>query len=305
MKNEPAVLCNLETGVCEIKGEKKKERDIILSPPKNHPLKIAYFTDPICSACWGLEPRLRKIELTYGDQIEVEYHMGGLLPKWNSLEGSDINSPKELAAHWDEASEYYHMPINGDVWLEDPLDSSYPPSIAFKAAQLQGEEVARKFLRRLREALFLEKRNISRWEVMEEEAFKLGMDLTQLKDDYYHAGQMAFEKDLELTKRIGVRGFPTLFFVNEDGEEEFVFGVRPFPHYDKIIRRLAPGIQSVGSYKSPLELLNSYGSLTAKELSALLDLTLHEAIQHLELLEEEHKTEVLNSKNGRLWKSLR
>ena len=29
------------------------------------------------------------------------------------------------------------MPIDGDVWLEDPLNSSYPPSIAFKAAEMQ------------------------------------------------------------------------------------------------------------------------------------------------------------------------
>jgi hypothetical protein len=27
------------------------------------------------------------------------------------------------------------MPIIGDLWLEDPLESSYLPSIAFKAAQ--------------------------------------------------------------------------------------------------------------------------------------------------------------------------
>src|SRR5690554_7289686 len=76
--------------------------------------------------------------------------MGGLLPDWNYNSGG-ISSPKDVAGHWDEVSVHYDMPIDGDLWLEDPLDSSYPPSIAFKAAEMQSEEKAHLFMREMRE----------------------------------------------------------------------------------------------------------------------------------------------------------
>lgn len=72
------------------------------------------------------------------------------------------SKPSDVAQHWDEVSLHYDMPIDGDLWLEDPLDSSYPPSIAFKAVQMQDQEKAILFLREIREMVFLQKKNIAR-----------------------------------------------------------------------------------------------------------------------------------------------
>ena len=105
-------------------------------PAGARPVKIVYFTDPICSSCWGIEPQLRQLKLEYGPYLDIEYRMGGLLPNWSYNSGG-ISKPSDVAHHWDEVSLHYDMPIDGDVWLEDPLDSSYPPSIAFKAAQIK------------------------------------------------------------------------------------------------------------------------------------------------------------------------
>ena len=131
------------------------------TPPKEvpkgtKPVHILYFTDPICSSCWGIEPQLRRLKLEYGDQMELEYRMGGLLPSWEVYNSGSISKPSDVAHHWDEVSLFYEMPIDGDVWLDDPLSSSYPPSIAFKAAQMQDEKKAVQFLRRIREMVFLE-----------------------------------------------------------------------------------------------------------------------------------------------------
>ncbi|WP_370692051.1 hypothetical protein [Kaistella sp. SH40-3] len=50
--NNP-LLCNPETGVCEIPTEEKSaEAEFISSQTK--PVKIIYFTDPICSSCGEL-----------------------------------------------------------------------------------------------------------------------------------------------------------------------------------------------------------------------------------------------------------
>jgi len=53
--NSP-LLCDPETGVCEIPTTQKSDDSVFASDQKK-PLKILYFTDPICSSCWGIEPQ--------------------------------------------------------------------------------------------------------------------------------------------------------------------------------------------------------------------------------------------------------
>lgn len=156
-KQSNPLLCDPKTGLCEIPGADTETVSSEKQKPSDHLVKVIYYTDPICSSCWGIEPQLRKLKLEYGNNIEIDYRMGGLLPDWSYNSGG-IGKPADVAEHWDEVSVHYDMPIDGDVWLEDPLDSSYPPSIAFKAAQIQDNEKAILFLREIREMVFLQKK---------------------------------------------------------------------------------------------------------------------------------------------------
>lgn len=161
MKNETPktnpLLCDIETGMCETTDGNKETTSINIVQSTKKSVKLIYYTDPICSSCWGIEPQLRKLKLEYGNAIEIEYRMGGLLPNWSYNSGG-ISKPADVASHWDEVSVHYDMPIDGDLWLEDPLDSSYPPSIAFKAAQMQDNKKALLFLREIKEMVLLHKK---------------------------------------------------------------------------------------------------------------------------------------------------
>lgn len=149
------------------------------SEPK--PLVLAYYTDPICSTCWIFQPLLRKLELEYGEFVEIKYHMGGLLPNWEDYSKGAISEPSDAARLWNEMAEKHQLPMDGDIWIEDPLESSYPSSIAFKAAQLQDSDKAVSFLRRMKEMLFVEKKNINHWMHMERAALTSGLDAALLK----------------------------------------------------------------------------------------------------------------------------
>ena len=177
------LLCAPEKGVCEI-PDKGEAQNGVNTASVQKPIRIIYFTDPICSTCWGIEPQLRKLKLEYGDFIDIEYRMGGLLPSWDIYNSGGISKPSDVAHHWDEVSAHYDMPIDGDVWLEDPLPSSYPPSIAFKAAEMQDKKKALLFMRRIREMVFLEKKNITKWTYLQEAATEVGLDTVRLKKDY-------------------------------------------------------------------------------------------------------------------------
>ncbi|RQO66653.1 dithiol-disulfide isomerase [Pedobacter sp. KBW01] len=300
IKNNP-LLCNPESGICEMPDFSAEEFDATEVVAKVNPVKVIYFTDPICSTCWGIEPQLRKLKLEYGSSVEIEYRMGGLLPDWSYNSGG-ISKPSDVAHHWDEVSTYYDMPIDGDVWLEDPLDSSYPPSIAFKAAQLQDHEKAILFLRIIREMVFMQKKNITRWEHLATAAKNSGLDIEQLKSDFEGPAKTAFEADLKAARAYGVRGFPSLFFEGNNGEREFIYGAKPYTHYEMAVLKLYPDAIKTGYSKDWEALFGKYISLTAKEFTELSGVKRNVAEQLLNDLVLKGNLEKLTTKNGCIWR---
>ncbi len=295
------LLCDIETGICEIPDTKADNSKTEISSSTQKPVKVIYYTDPICSSCWGIEPQLRKLKLEYGNTIDIEYRMGGLLPDWSYNSGG-IGKPADVAHHWDEVSAYYDMPIDGDLWLEDPLNSSYPPSIAFKAAQLQDNEKAILFLREIREMVFLKKKNIAKWEFLEAAAKNVGLNVEQLKTDYEGNAKELFDQDLKLGKELGVRGFPTMFFVDEKGNTELVYGTKPYSFYEVAVLKLAPTARKSEYKKNWEDLFAIYRTLTAKEFSELSGHPRGESEKLLEELTTKGELEKWSTKNGALWK---
>lgn len=295
------LLCNPETGLCEMPGSGNEKLASIEVQPNTKPVKVIYFTDPICSTCWGIEPQLRKLKLEYGDSIEIEYRMGGLLPDWSYNSGG-ISKPSDVAHHWDEVSAYYDMPIDGDVWLEDPLDSSYPPSIAFKAAQLQDHEKSILFLRAIREMVFMEKKNITKWEHLELAAKNVGLDVAKLKSDFDGQAKADFEADLKVARGYGVRGFPSLFFEAASGAKEFVYGAKPYAYYEMAVLKLFPNAEKTVYSKSWESLFNTYNSFTAKEFTELAGISRNQSEQLLKRLVLKRSLEKLTTKNGSIWR---
>lgn len=292
------LFCDPVEGVCGIPDSTVRRSIAAQSVEKL--VKVVYFTDPICSSCWGIEPQLRKLKLEYGSSIEMEYRMGGLLPDWSYNSGG-ISKPSDVAHHWDEVSVHYDMPIDGDIWLEDPLDSSYPPSIAFKAAQMQEEEKAFLFLRELREMVFLQKKNIAKWDNIALAAKRVGLDAEQLKLDVNGKARKLFEEDLKLAGEFGVRGFPTLFFIDRSGNKEIIYGTRPYAFYEMAILKLHPATPKSEYHKDRETLFSKYSSLTAKEFSELSGTPRAESEKVLDEWVSLGKSEKLTTKNGSVW----
>jgi predicted DsbA family dithiol-disulfide isomerase len=298
-KNNP-LLCDTATGVCEVLvGVANDSIARIIAMEK--PVKLIYFTDPICSSCWGIEPQLRRLKLEYGQDVAIEYHMGGLLPDWSYNSGG-ISKPSDVAHHWDEVSLHYNMPIDGDIWLEDPLSSSYPPSIAFKAAQMQDEHKATIFMRHLREMVFLQKKNIAKWEHIQAAAVQAGLDADKLKQDYDGDAKALFEKDLALARQMGVRGFPTIFATNKTGSKEMVYGSRSYASYTEAIHKIQPGVRTSAYSKDWERLFAAYPTLTTREYAELADISIAEADKLLQKLLAEQNITAYRTKNGPLWK---
>jgi 2-polyprenyl-6-methoxyphenol hydroxylase-like FAD-dependent oxidoreductase/predicted DsbA family dithiol-disulfide isomerase len=278
-----------------------KQTRPIKSKTNQKEISILYFTDPICSTCWIIQPQLRKLQLEYADYVSIEYKMGGLLPSWENFNRFGITKPSEVAAHWDEVCSFYEMPVNKNIWLEDPLPSSYPPSIAFKAAQLQDTGKAVIFLRRIREMVFLEKKNIIKKEFLHQAAFESGLDAARLLRDLEGRAQGMFREDLILSDLLEIKVLPTLFFSNKEGVQLALNGFQPYESFEEIIKELDPSIEKSPFDTSPKYLFKEFQTLSTKEFSFLRDEAEDLSLKLLEELFNLQLIKRIESPSGSMW----
>ena len=242
--------------------------------------EVLYVTDPICSHCWALEPAWRKLLYHYGDRLAVRHVYGGLLPGWEGFSDlrAGVSQPSDVAVHWDEVAQHYGQPIDPGVWLRDPLPSSYPPSIAVHAVRMLAPEREEAYLRRIRDALFLEARNIARADVLTELASEVGIDAEEFSRLYGSGvAEAAFRRDLDEKHLLGVRGFPTLIV---RGRVK-LRGTQPYERLERGLLK-ATGWEPSGRTPTPAEALAAYGSGTTREFAELLGLGHDETVRALE-----------------------
>jgi predicted DsbA family dithiol-disulfide isomerase len=158
-------------------------------------VRVRYYTDPACSASWAAEPRLRRLLVEFGAQLEITYVMGGL--------AREFESPQELVMKWLGHEAESGMPVDPRIWESDSPRSSYPACIAVKAAGEQGSAAAERYLRALREGFMCRRRKLDGPEALVEEARAAGLDAQRFRIDLEsHATLEAFGSDLEDTRAI-------------------------------------------------------------------------------------------------------
>lgn len=278
-----------------------KQERAIKRKEKQKEIRVVYFTDPICSTCWGIQPQLRKLELEYDKHVHIEFKMGGLLPSWDNFNRHGITKPSDVATHWEEVCAQYEMPINKNIWLEDPLPSSYPPSIAFKAAQLQDTGKAVMFLRRIREMVFLEKKNIIKKEHLFTAAFDVGLDAARLLRDLEGKAQGLFREDLVLSNILDVKELPTLFFSNNKGMQLSLHGYQPYESFENILQALSPSIEKQHYRKDAKSLFERFETMTTKEFSFFRNESEFESQHALRKLLGDNKITQFESAAGNMW----
>lgn len=234
LKNNNQMICDIETGVCGVAEE--DEMEMIDFNQSKKSINLYYVTDPICSHCWAIEPTLRRFMKQYGHYFNFQTVMGGLLEKWHGGPvdpANGINGPADVAGHWREVGEHYRMPIDGSLMIDNPVQSSYPPSRVFKMIQKHhGEERAFEYLRRAREALFVFNKNIGEASVLVEVVNGMGLDGEVIvKEADEKTGHNLLNEDFLLTRDLGARGFPTIIMINEENKGVKIVGGRPFEHY--------------------------------------------------------------------------
>jgi putative protein-disulfide isomerase len=195
---------------------------------------LIYFSDPMCSWCYGFSPVVEDIRRAFGRALPIRVVMGGLRP---GTEHPMTEEAKiEIADHWTHVREATGLPFNG-AGMSAPgfVYDTDPAARAVVVARRDGEEMASAFLSRTQRAFYAEGRDVTTAEVLADLADELGLEREGFLEAWSsEAAKEETWRDYAISQRAGVTGFPTLV---AGPNAEGVYGV--------VTRGFAPGEQVV------------------------------------------------------------
>ena len=171
---------------------------------------LVYFTDPMCSWCYGFSPVIADIRKAFGRALPIRLVMGGLRPG-TETPMTDI-AKAEIKQHWTHVTEAANVPFDGAV-LDRPgfAYDTDPAARAVVRVRRHDPELALVYLAQVQRAFYAENRDITQAEVLADLAALHGFDraefLIDLESDDLKNETWA---DYGTSQRAGVTGFPTL-----------------------------------------------------------------------------------------------
>lgn len=262
------------------------------------------FTDPFCPWSWGAEPQLRRLESEFGGQVRFTFVIVGMRAR--------LDDGAELAYEALEASAASAMPIDARVFLRDPPSSTHPAGIAIHAvAEQAGGARVRAYLRRLQEAILLERRRMDSAPALLDAAREIGgLDLERLRLDFGSSAVLErFGADLERARAAapeqhepstGRIRIPSIEFRGEDGETRGVYGYAPWEDW----RAAAVAAGAEPAWNGPPrveEALRRYGAMATPEVALVCDLPGPRAAAELWRLAQEWRVKVRREVGGEVW----
>ncbi len=269
--------------------------EVRVPSPAAEKVRVVWYTDPYNVWCWGCEPGVRRLEARYADGVVVEEVMGGLFEdfgpmkeQWSRMSGGRWQD--SVLAFLNAVAEHHRMPMDtsGMASHMGDLDSTWPACIAVKAASLQGGAAGHRYLRALREALYIEGRSIHHRDVQIAVAGEIRLAVPAftrgLEDG---TAEAAFRQDLDRCKERAVTGFPT-FELSHGTASVRMEGWQPWDAFDEAIQNLDASLHIRPVDATPEEvrrLLQRFGRCATLEIAAILGVTDDEAEILLEELE--------------------
>jgi len=193
---------------------------------------LIYFSDPMCSWCYGFAPVIGAIQGAFGERLPIRLVMGGLRP--GTAEPWTETTRAQLREHWGHVAKATGQPFDFAILERDDfVYDTDPAARAVVVTRRFDPELALAYLGRAQRAFYAQNRDVTSVEVLADLAAELGLPRSEF------LAQLATEeartetwRDYAIAQRAGVSGFPTLV---AGPNEEGVFGV--------VTRGFSPGPQ--------------------------------------------------------------
>lgn len=196
-----------------------------------------YFADPMCSWCWGFAPVIGAIREACADRVRIALMLGGLRP--GTTEPMTPKLRDEILHHWHEVQRMTGQPFAFEGAMpEGFVYDTEPPSRAVIAVGEIRPEAVFPYFKSVQQAFYVQGRNVVQAEVLSELAQEHNID-SRLFLDRFQADAIRHKTrtHFEITRRSGVRGFPTVLLQDGTGTSGrlLTHGYRPFAELRPVI----------------------------------------------------------------------
>lgn len=209
-------------------------------------MKIEFFHDVICSFCFPMSYRMRKIQEKYPN-IEIIHRSFALAWEESDLIkmfGTRDNAKEEILGHWEHANQnddLHRFNIEGMKQASFPFPTSKDGLVATKAAKIIGGESAYwAVFDQLQELLFVKNENINSLEVIKKAVMNTGIEWDKFEPIFYSEETIkSVNDDLKLANQYGIQGAPFLVINEKYG----INGAQPLNVIEETIEKIAAETQ--------------------------------------------------------------
>lgn len=248
------------------------------------PIELYIFIDPLCPSALSLQSVVRKLMLEYEHYFTWKYVISTKLTALNCVSRR----------------------IKGCLTGAE-LDITHPalPSLAIKAAELQGKKAASRYLLKVQEHALLKTKNVYTYSALVDIARESNLDIDEFVKDFgSKEAARAFQCDLYITREMEIDEVPSIVFFNECIEDEGlkVSGTYSYDIYvqilqemidEKIVRKPLPTFD---------ELFKQFHFLTTQEIAEIYSISEQDAERELKKRMLQQKIERLSNDHITLWR---
>lgn len=204
---------------------------------------LIYVVDPMCSWCWGFSPVLEEMTRWYHNRVSLQLMMGGLRP--GNTERFDESRRAYILQHWHAVHNRTGQPFNFEFQMGPTFTYDTEPASRATVVTRQlapGQDGL--FLKSVQEAFFVQNADVTKAEVLEFLAVKLGMDASLFYQTFQDPQMKPVVwEEFDQARQLGVSGFPTLLGRQGQSVSTLMHGYQDFesltPLIEQFLRKVA------------------------------------------------------------------
>lgn len=248
------------------------------------PIELYIFLDPLCPEGYALQSIVRRLQLHYDHYFTFRFVLSTELSSLNCLTQRTKGCTTGIQ-----------------------LDITHPvlPSIAIKAAELQGKRAGFRYLTKLQEYALLSNQNVNSHTTLITIAQEVQLDMEEFMVDFgSKEAARAFQCDLYITREMEVDEVPSIVFFNECIEEEGlkISGTYSFEVYEQILQELIEEQLIQNPLPTLDELFERFGILTTAEVAEIYSMDLVVADRELKKRMLQQKIERFPTDQTSTWR---
>ena len=206
--------------------------------------RLLYFTDPMCPWSYGFTPEISKLYGEYMEYVDLRLVMGGLEVNNKLVLTEPVKH--EMARQWIRIQDITGRRFNFNFFnnKENYLYNTEPACRAAVTVRYMHNEVAFDIFKAMQENFFVEGEDLTEEDSLVDVLLKFDVD----EDDFlsmFHSENMHLETqdDFDLTSRIGVNVFPSVYLQADHSLTLITRGYKP---YMDMMPRLEEALYRVG-----------------------------------------------------------